>query len=56
MNNEQHEFTLRREGGISVTVTCDGDANIEHVVEAMRCYLLAVGFAAQLVNEIFDEP
>lgn len=53
--DEHHEFTLRRERGISVTVSCDGDANIAHVMEAFKSYLLAVGFSPETVETALGE-
>lgn len=53
--DEHHEFTLRRERGISVTVSCDADANIEHIMEAFKSYLLAVGFSSETVATAMGE-
>lgn len=55
--DEHHEFTLRRERGISVTVSCDGDANIAHVMEAFKSYEETGTFrpASDLRNEVKQE-
>lgn len=43
--------SLDHQTGRSVTVTQDGDSNLETILEAFESFLIASGFSAKLVQE-----